>query len=97
MEKIKKVWAWLCGKYEQAAGYLAKVAVDKWLHFIAGMLVSACWAIWFPSADFVCFAPAVVIGGIKEGIDEAKYGRGDYADFAYTCAGGLLIQIIAWI
>lgn len=76
---------------------LAKVGVDKWLHFVAGETIAAAWAIWWPQAACYCLLPAIVAGLLKELFDEIVNDNGDSRDFFATLLGGLTIQMMVWL
>lgn len=69
---------------------------DKALHFIAGMLTTACVAI-IPCLVNFAFAGAIVVGLIKEVRDEITYGGYDWKDFAATLFGGVIMQFFIWL
>ncbi len=83
---IKKIIPWL-----------SQIKADKFLHFIAGMIIAAFVALVIPTGRLWCIVPAVVIGFAKEVYDEISYGGFDWLDLAYTIVGGFIIQIFAWI
>ncbi|MBO7314424.1 MAG: hypothetical protein J6U49_02040 [Alistipes sp.] len=78
--------------YDDVASFLAGIAIDKWLHFIFGIVIAA---VSFFLLDMkACIAPVIVAAIVKECIDEVRYGGADLADFAYTVAGGAIIQLL---
>lgn len=68
------------------------LTADKYLHLIVGLIVAAFFNIALGME--VCIAPVIVVGFVKELIDEWRYGGADIADFAATVAGGAVIQLI---
>lgn len=76
---------------------LAAIPTDKYLHFIAGMIIAAFFALVIHNGRMWCIAPVVFMGVGKEIYDKIDYGRFDFVDLAYTVAGGLIIQIFALI
>lgn len=68
------------------------LTADKYLHFIAGLIVAAFFHIALGME--VCIAPVITLGFLKEFIDEWRYGGASIADFAATIAGGAVIQLI---
>ena len=85
MKKLLKI-------YDKVASFLASIAIDKWLHFIFGILIAA---VSFFLLDMkACIAPVIVAAIVKECIDEVRYGGADIADFAYTVVGGAIIQLL---
>ena len=68
------------------------LTADKYLHFIAGLIVAAFFHIALGMG--VCIAPVIVVGFLKEFVDEWRYGGADIADFTATLAGGAVIQLI---
>lgn len=77
--------------HDKIVAFLANLGADKYLHFIAGLIVAAFFHIALGME--VCIAPVIVAGFIKEFIDEWRYGGADIADFAATVAGGAVIQL----
>lgn len=72
---------------------LAGIPVDKYLHFIAGLIISAFFCITLGMK--VCIVPTIFAGFIKEFVDEWRYGGFDWYDLLATCLGGLIIQLFA--
>ena len=80
--------------------WLYSLKVDKYLHFIAGLIVAQvvyslldlampCW--WCAFLAFVC---ATIVGGIKEAVD-VKWGVPKVDDFVATMLGGLVGVLLA--
>lgn len=90
MEIIKKILKTLMG-------WIGSISPDKLLHFIAGTLIAAFFAIVFPCTANWCIVFAFVAGLAKEIIDQYRYKGWDFLDLAYTVAGGGIIQIFAWL
>ena len=85
MKKLLKI-------YDKVASFLAGIAIDKWLHFICGIVIAA---VCFFLLDIkACIAPVIVAAIAKECIDELRYGGADLADFAYTVVGGAIFQLL---
>lgn len=76
---------------------LAAIPTDKYMHLVVGLIVAAFFALVVPTGRLWCAAPAVVLGLAKEVYDKIDYGCFNWADFLYTAAGGLIIQLFAWI
>lgn len=85
MKKLLKI-------YDKMASFLASIAIDKWLHFIFGIVIAAVSFFLFDIK--VCIAPVIVAAIVKECIDEVRYGGADLADFAYTVVGGAIFQLL---
>lgn len=85
MKKLLKI-------YDKVASFLAGIAIDKYLHFIAGILIALVFFFLFDMK--ACIAPVIVAAIAKECIDELRYGGADLADFAYTVVGGAIIQLL---
>ena len=86
---MRKIW-------DKFVSLLYKVGIDKWYHFIAGVLLAACIFIVFGWR----WGPAVVslIAGIaKEVFDIITTKVYDWQDLAATLAGGLLVQLFVII
>lgn len=82
----------LLALYDRLAAKLAAIPIDKYLHFIAGMVIAAVG--YFALDMRACIAPVIVAGLVKEVIDELRYGGADLADVIYTVAGGAVIQLL---
>ena len=67
------------------------------LHLLAGVLVAAFFALVMPCTAGWCIVFTVFAGVVKEIIDQYRYNGWDWVDLAYTVAGGLIIQIFAWL
>lgn len=85
---MKKIFA----LYDKVARWLAAIPIDKWLHFVFGIVIAT---VSFFLLDMkACIAPVIVAAIVKEVIDEFRYGGADFADFAYTAVGGAIIQLL---
>lgn len=78
--------------FDKIVAFFNALTVDKYLHFIAGLIVAAFFHIALGME--VCIAPVIVAGFVKEFIDEWRYGGADIIDFSATVAGGAVIQLI---
>lgn len=58
---MKKIW-------NKIMRFFNALSADKYLHFIAGLIIAAVFAIRLHMK--ACIAPAIVAGFIKEDIDE---------------------------
>lgn len=83
---IRKVWDWF-------VGCICEVPMDKWLHFIAGLIIAACCNICFDV--LVCIGPVIVAGLLKEVFDKYTTGKVDFYDVLATVFGGAVIQLFA--
>ncbi len=77
--------------------WLAARPADRLLHFIAGALAAAFFALALPAAAPLCILPALLAGVGKEAWDQHAYGGWDWIDLACTAGGGAVIQIFAWL
>lgn len=77
--------------WDKLVQLLYKVPWDKWLHFFAGLIIAAFFAITFGMK--ACLVPAIIAGLAKELFDKKTTGILDWWDFGATCFGGLLIQL----
>lgn len=82
---MKKIW-------NKIVRFFNALTVDKYLHFIAGLVIAAVFAIGLHMK--ACIAPAIVAGILKEVIDESNGRKADWADLVATIAGGAVIQLI---
>ena len=86
MTFLRKIWDWIVKQ-------IYKVPFDKWLHFIAGLLVAALTVITFHFKW--CIAPALFAGIAKEAFDYFTTKKVEWLDLLATVIGGLIIQIFA--
>lgn len=80
---MRKIW-------DKIVAWFLAIPTDKRLHFVAGFIISAFFAISLGMA--VCIVPAVFAGFIKEFFDQWTGDQWDWKDFLATCLGGLLCQ-----
>lgn len=90
MKNLKRI-------YQMIMSWIGTITTDKWLHLVSGMLIAAFFAFVIPHTAAWCVIFSVVVGLMKETIDQTRHNGWDWVDLAYTGAGGLLIQIIAWL
>lgn len=74
---------------------LTGVGVDKYLHFIAGLIISAFFHIVLGMG--ACVIPAIIVAFAKEFADGWRHGVWDWRDFTATVLGGAVIQMFAVI
>ena len=84
---------WLRKIWDAIVKFICSVPYDKLLHFIAGLIIAAIFAL--PLHMKACIVPVVFAGFIKEFFDLWTTEKQDWWDFAATCFGGLVIQILA--
>lgn len=72
-------------------------SIDKILHFVVGIAITALVALFVPKATSVAFLVAIIIGFIKELYDKATDGNFDFIDLFATWLGGLIVQILIWM
>lgn len=82
---MKKIW-------NKIVRFFNALSADKYLHFIAGLIIASFFAIALGME--ACIAPAIVAGILKEVIDESNGRKADWADLVATIAGGAVIQLI---
>lgn len=78
--------------FEKVMAMLNSIGIDKYLHFVAGLIIAAFFAIALGME--ACIAPAIVAGILKEVVDESNGRKADWADLVATIAGGAVIQLI---
>lgn len=86
---------WLRKIWDAIVKFICSVQYDKLLHFIAGLIIAAIFAL--PLHMKACIVPVVFAGFIKEFFNLWTTEKWDWWDFAATCIGGLVIQILAII
>ncbi len=76
--------------------WLDKIPQDKLLHFIAGGIITAVFALIKPIAPFACVF-GILAGIVKELYDEKNGGVCDVWDFIATSIGAIALQVGVWI
>lgn len=86
---------------ERIKKWLYAIKVDKYLHFIAGIIVSQVAFALLDIGDmpvgwcaFLSVVVTAIVGGVKEAVD-VKYGVPNVKDWAATFYGGLLGALLA--
>lgn len=75
--------------------FMASFGADKYLHFIAGLIISAFFAIVLDMP--ICIVPTIVAAFAKELFDGMGLGVADWRDFTATILGGLIIQLFVYL
>ncbi len=86
---MKELWS-------RIIAVLGKVSQDKLLHFIAGMLITALFAVIKTVAPYALFF-GMLAGVLKEWWDNGNDGSVEWKDILATCLGALLMQILIWL
>ena len=84
-EFIRKIW-------DAIVRLISKVDYDKLLHFCAGLIIAAIFAL--PLHMEVCIVPVIFAAFIKEFFDLWTTDKWEWWDFGATCIGGLVIQLL---
>lgn len=82
---------------EKIFKWLGNIPSDKALHYIAGLIIVAVLATFFPKAADHVWLGAVILGFGKEIYDLFTDSKFDFVDFGATVLGGLTIQILIWV
>ena len=86
---MRKIWDWIVAQF-------LKVSVDKWLHFIAGLLVAAFIVIAIGWPGWAGLIGAVAAGLLKEAFDWVTTKKVELWDGIATAAGGLVV-LFFWL
>lgn len=81
---MRKIW-------DKIVALLVAIPQDKKMHFVAGLIIAAFFAL-APGMK-AAIVPAIAAAFIKEFFDQWTTGKWEWWDFAVTCLGGLLIQV----
>lgn len=81
--------------YAKLLAILNGIGVDKYLHFIAGLIIAAVFGITLDMK--ACIVPVVFAAFIKEAIDQSGSGDPNWKDAVATLAGGAVIQLLVII
>lgn len=90
---FKKILAFLRKLWDKFVTLLYKIPVDKKMHFWAGFLIAAFFAIALGMK--LCFWPVLFFALGKEFFDKWTTGVWDWWDFAATMFGSLIPQAFA--
>lgn len=85
-QQIRKIW-------NKLVALVCKVPYDKLLHFIAGLIIAAFFALVAPSWKWGAIVSALVAGVAKEVFDYCTTKQVDYKDALATLIGGAVIQL----
>lgn len=80
---------------EKVLGWFRGIGIDKYWHFIAGMIVAAFFAMVVELE--VCILPVLAVGFIKEAVDFIRSYHFNWWDFAATLLGGGIIQLFVYL
>ncbi len=86
MNKIKDI-------LKAIRNWLDKIPQDKLLHFIAGAMLTAVFAMIKPFAPYAC-SVGIIAGIVKEWYDGGHGGSREFYDFFATSVGAIAMQII---
>ena len=81
---MRKIW-------DKLVALIYKVPFDKWLHFMAGLIIAAFFCITLGMK--VCIVPVLFAGFAKEFFDGWTTNQSDWKDFLATLIGGMVIQL----
>lgn len=81
--------------YEKVMGWFRGIGIDKYWHFIAGLVIAALFNIAFGLE--VCILPVIVAGFAKEAYDFFRTYQLDWWDLAATILGGLVVQVFVYL
>ena len=80
---FRKIW-------DAIVSLFSKIDYDKWLHFIAGLLISSFCCIALGMNYYWCVVPAVAAGLLKELFDLWTTKLWDWGDVLATVIGGII-------
>ena len=79
--------------WDKIVAILSQIPVDKWMHFCAGLIVAAFFAIVCHAGGFAILF-AFLAGFVKEFCDSWKDDdKWNWLDLIATTCGGLIIEI----
>lgn len=97
MERLKAFLGKARSAFKAAYSWITTgVGVDKYLHVIAGIAVTAAFALVPYCAPFA-FTAGVLVGAGKEYVDMLRGGAYDKADLAATVVGAVAMQLCLWL
>lgn len=82
--------------YEKVLGWFRGIGIDKYWHFIAGVVIAAFFALVVGLET--CILPVIVVAFAKEGYDTiVKLVPIDWWDLTATVLGGLIVQVFVYL
>jgi len=81
---IRKIW-------DKIVAFFCSIPFDKWLHFIAGLVIAAFFCISLGMKWAI--VPVIFAAFIKEFFDKWTTGIWEWKDFLATIIGGVVIQL----
>ncbi len=96
MERLRSLLRKALSAFRAAYSWITGFGADKYMHFIAGIAVTAAFALIPHCAPFA-FTAGVLAGAGKEFIDRLRGGRFDEADLYATVAGAAFTQVCIWL
>lgn len=96
MERLKAFLEKVQSAFRAAYSWITGFAADKYMHVIAGMTVTAAFAL-VPYCAPVAFTTGVLVGAGKEYVDMLRGGAYDKADLAATAVGAVAMQLCLWL
>ena len=95
---FQAVLTWILRIYDSFVILLTRVGIDKYLHFIAGMLIALPVAFLCPQGTkFLCFIPALFAGLFKDALDLWRGHSFDWFDVLATALGGVVVALFSFI
>lgn len=95
MKRIKEILKKVADAVVRAYSWITGFGADKYLHFIAGALVTMIFAFSEVAAPFAWLA-GMAAGAIKEFVDWARFRKPDMRDFLATTFGAFVTQLFLW-
>lgn len=96
MERLKAFFGKVRSAFKAAYSWITGFGADKYMHVIAGMAVTAAFAL-VPHCAPVAFTAGVLVGAGKEYVDMLRGGAYDKADLAATTVGAVAMQLCLWL
>lgn len=96
MERLKAFLGKVQSAFKAAYSWITGFGADKYMHVIAGMAVTAAFAL-VPYCAPVAFTAGVLVGAGKEYVDMLRGGAYDKADLAATAVGAVAMQLCLWL
>lgn len=88
-EFIRKIW-------DAIVSFISKVPYDKLLHFVAGLIVAAFFAIALKWPGWAALLMSVAFGALKELFDWLTTKKVEWWDGIATSIGGVVI-LVFWL
>jgi len=95
---FRRILDWVLRIYDNFVASLCRIGIDKYLHYIAGIIIALPFAFLLPDGcRFLCFLPSAFAGLFKDALDLWRGERFDWFDVLATVLGGVTVALFSFI